>query len=97
LIFSVDKEFYNVLGIKQNANLNEIKSAYRSLTKQYHPDKNPSPDANDKFSKINNAYEVLSDPEKRKKYDLYGEKGLEENNSGGGMDPFDIFGYCKNN
>jgi DnaJ-class molecular chaperone len=57
------------LGIRTNAGQDDIKRAYRKLTQQYHPDKNSAPDATEKFSQINNAYEVLSDPEKRKKYD----------------------------
>lgn len=58
-----EREYYKILGVKQNASAQEIKASFRQLTKKYHPDKNKSPDANDKFSKINVAYEVLSDAE----------------------------------
>lgn len=70
------KDLYETLGLKKSATQREIKKSYRALTQKYHPDKNPAPDANEKFSEINHAYEVLSDPEKRRKYDAYGEKGL---------------------
>jgi DnaJ-class molecular chaperone len=67
---------YEVLGVNQDANENEVRKAYRSLSLKYHPDRNPSEEAGELFRKINEANEVLSDPEKRKKYDhdlKYGE------------------------
>ncbi|MGA0558016.1 DnaJ C-terminal domain-containing protein [Larkinella sp. VNQ87] len=67
-------DYYNVLGINRNASDDDIKKAYRKLARQYHPDLNPNDqEANAKFQQINEANEVLSDPEKRKKYDQYGE------------------------
>ena len=63
-------DFYDILGIKKNATQNEIKSAYRKLVLKYHPDRNHDPDANDKFRKIQIAYETIIDVEKRNKYDL---------------------------
>ncbi len=68
------QDFYTILGVQKNASETEIKSAYRKLAIKYHPDKNPgNKEAEEKFKSINSAHEVLSDPEKRKKYDRYGE------------------------
>lgn len=69
------KDYYTILGVKRNASEEEIKRAYRKLARQYHPDVNPgNKSAEAKFKEINEAYEVLSDKEKRKKYDLYGDQ-----------------------
>jgi curved DNA-binding protein len=66
-------DYYKVLGINKNATTDEIKAAYRKLARKHHPDLNPNDkEANKKFQQINEANEVLSDPEKRKKYDQYG-------------------------
>lgn len=67
-------DYYSTLGVNKNATADEIKKAYRKLARKYHPDVNPNDaEANKKFQQINEANEVLSDPEKRKKYDEYGE------------------------
>ena len=71
------KDYYEILGVPRNATLEEIKQAYRRLARQYHPDVNKSPDAEEKFKEINEAYAVLSDAEKRRLYDMYGHAGLE--------------------
>jgi len=68
------KDYYSILGINKSATADEIKKAFRKLAVKFHPDKNPgNKDAEEKFKEINHAYEVLSDPGKRKKYDRYGE------------------------
>lgn len=69
------KDYYNILGVSRNATEREIKQAYRKLARQHHPDVNPSDkSAEEKFKQINEAYEVLSDKEKRPKYDKYGDR-----------------------
>lgn len=69
------KDYYSILGISRNATDRDIKQAYRRLARQYHPDVNPgNKSAEARFKEINEAYEVVSDPEKRKKYDQYGDK-----------------------
>src|SRR5436190_1603357 len=66
-------DYYKTLGVEKNADAEAIKKAYRKLARKYHPDVNPNDkEAHKKFQQINEANEVLSDPEKRKKYDLYG-------------------------
>ncbi len=67
------KDYYQILGVSRNATQEEIKSAFRKLAMKYHPDKNPgNKEAEAKFKEINEAYEVLSDPQKRKLYDSLG-------------------------
>ncbi|KEZ40705.1 DnaJ-related protein SCJ1 [Scedosporium apiospermum] len=86
-----------VLGISRDASDKAIKSAYRKLSKKYHPDKNPNDStAKDKFVEVSEAYEALSDPELRRIYDQYGHEGVKshkESGGGGGrrQDPFDLF------
>jgi curved DNA-binding protein CbpA len=67
------KNYYHMLGINQTASFGEIKKAFKKLVQKYHPDKNPNDreKAREKFTEITNMYEVISDPEKRKEYDLY--------------------------
>src|SRR5919107_4092333 len=75
---SSKKDYYDVLGIQRSAGKEEIKNSYRKLALQYHPDRNKSPGAEEKFKEISEAYAVLSDDEKRKRYDTYGHVGAEE-------------------
>ncbi len=70
----MSKSLYETLGVSENATPEEIKKAYRKLARKYHPDINKSPDAQEKFKEINAAYEVLSDPEKKAKYDQFGDQ-----------------------
>ena len=78
------KDFYKVLGIGRNASEDEIKKAYRKMALKYHPDKNKSPGAEEKFKDIAEAYEILSDKKKKEIFDKYGEEGLKGNMGGGG-------------
>ncbi|GAB2287198.1 Chaperone protein dnaJ A6, chloroplastic [Dionaea muscipula] len=93
LIVRAEADYYSVLGVSKNASKSEIKSAYRKLARSYHPDVNKEPGAEQKFKEISNAYEVLSDDEKRSIYDKYGEAGLKGAGMGTGdfSNPFDIF------
>jgi molecular chaperone DnaJ len=71
------RDYYEVLGVSRESSKEEIKAAYRKLALQYHPDKNKSPEAEEKFKEISEAYAVLSDDEKRRQYDLYGHAGID--------------------
>eukprot|EP00088_Acartia_fossae_P071717 TRINITY_DN991_c0_g1_i1.p1 TRINITY_DN991_c0_g1~~TRINITY_DN991_c0_g1_i1.p1 ORF type:complete len:410 (-),score=131.90 TRINITY_DN991_c0_g1_i1:985-2214(-) len=91
-----ETKFYDVLGCAPTASESDLKKAYRKLAMKYHPDKNP--EAGDKFKEISLAYEILSNPEKRRIYDQGGEQAIKEGGSGGGgggfhspMDVFDMF------
>lgn len=72
------KDYYKILEIKRSASAAEIKKAYRKLSLKYHPDKNSSPDAAQKFAEISVAYDVLSDPEKREVYNRGGEEAVKQ-------------------
>lgn len=84
-----ETKFYDVLGVAPDASEEDIKRAYRKMALKYHPDKNKEAGAQEKFKEISVAYEVLSEPDKRRRYDQFGEKGVNEEM--GGMDPSDIF------
>ncbi|MFL6525401.1 MAG: molecular chaperone DnaJ [Nitrososphaera sp.] len=75
---SSKRDYYEVLGVQKNASKDEIKNAYRKLALQYHPDRNKEPSAEERFKELSEAYAVLSDDEKRKRYDVYGHVGAEE-------------------
>ncbi|KAK7318629.1 hypothetical protein RJT34_03332 [Clitoria ternatea] len=93
LIVRANADYYSILGVSRNASKSEIKSAYRKLARNYHPDVNKEPGAEQKFKEISNAYEVLSDDEKRSIYDRFGEAGLKGSGMGMGdfSNPFDLF------
>ncbi len=74
---STKKDYYEILGVPRNASQEEIKKAFRRLARKYHPDINKDPTAQEKFKEINEAYQVLSDPKKRKLYDTYGHAAFE--------------------
>ncbi len=96
-------DYYEVLGVDKTASQEEIKQAYRRLVKEWHPDLNPhrQKEAEERFKEIQEAYSVLSDPEKRRQYDLYGTVGDFPVTAGVGYDPFsdimrmvdDFFGF----
>ena len=97
------RDYYEVLGIAKNASDDEIKSAYRKLAKKYHPDLNPDKkEAEDKFKEVAEAYEILSDKDKKGRYDQFGHAGVDPNYGaggggfggfgGGGVDLGDLFG-----
>ena len=86
------KDYYEVLGVSKNATDAELKSAFRKLAKQYHPDINKEAGAEEKFKEIQEAYAVLSDPSKRKQYDQFGHAAF-ENQGAGGFGGFDFSGF----
>lgn len=93
------RDYYEVLGVARNANADEIKKAYRKAAIKYHPDKNPGDkEAEEKFKEAAEAYDVLSNPEKRARYDQFGHAGISGaaggnygGFSGGGFSMEDIF------
>jgi len=93
------RDFYEVLGVERDASAEDIKKSYRKLAMQYHPDRNPGDKAaEEKFKELGEAYEVLSDDQKRAAYDRYGHAAFQQGGMGGGgfgggaaVDPFEIF------
>ncbi len=86
------RDYYEVLGLNKGASDDEIKKSFRKLARQYHPDVNKEPGAEEKFKEINEAYGVLSDPEKKSRYDSYGHAGVDPN-FGAGAGGFGGFGF----
>jgi molecular chaperone DnaJ len=88
------RDYYEILGVAKSSSSDEIKKAYRKIAIKYHPDKNPDdPSSEDKFKEAAEAYEVLSNPEKKRRYDQFGHQGVGGSGgfSGGGMNMDDIF------
>ena len=87
------RDYYEVLGVKKNASEEEIKKAYRTLAKKYHPDVSNNPKASELFKEVNEAYEVLKDPQKRAQYDQFGHDGPKMGSGfGSGFEGFGNFG-----
>ena len=87
------RDYYEILGVSKDASSSEIKKAYRKAAVKHHPDKNPDdPAAEERFKEAGEAYEVLSDDQKRAAYDRYGHSAFSNQGGGGrGVDPFDVF------
>ena len=81
---ATDRDYYEILGVSRDATQDELKAAFRNLARKYHPDVNKSPDAEAKFKEINEAFQVLSDPNQRAAYDRYGKAGV--SGTSGGFD-----------
>src|SRR6202023_878493 len=87
LASNVKRDYYEVLGVARGANEQEIKSAYRKLALQFHPDRNPNnPDAEEKVKECSEAYAILADADKRAAYDRFGHAAV-SGSGGGGFDP----------
>jgi len=88
------RDYYEILGVSRNADKEEIKRAYRRLARKYHPDVNKEPGAEERFKEINRAYEVLSEPDIRARYDRFGEAGVAAGAGAGFQDFGDIGGFA---
>ncbi len=87
-------DYYQILGISRDASKEEIKRAYRRLARKYHPDVNKESGAEERFKEINRAYEILSEPETRARYDRFGEAGVSSGVGGSGFEYGDMSGFA---
>ncbi|MBM3945043.1 MAG: molecular chaperone DnaJ [SAR202 cluster bacterium] len=86
------RDYYEVLGISRGATEEDIRKAFRKLALEYHPDRNKAPDASERFKEISEAYQVLSDANKRAAYDKFGHRGVDQGAGARGFEGFDSFG-----
>jgi len=89
----VKRDYYEVLGVSREASAEDLKRAFRKLALEHHPDRNPdNPASEQKFKELGEAYQVLSDPQKRRSYDMFGHAGVDPNGGGAGFEGFGGFG-----
>ena len=93
-LMATNRDYYEILGLSRDASNDEIKKAFKKLAMKFHPDRNPdNPKAEEQFKEAKEAYEVLSDPQKKSAYDQFGHAGVNQNMGGGaGFGDFSDFG-----
>src|SRR5918999_5186281 len=88
---ATQRDYYDILGVPRGAGDEDIKRSFRKLAQQWHPDVNTSTEADTRFKEINEAYQVLSDPQRRQAYDMFGHAAA--GGASGGFDPFGTGGF----